>query len=237
MENKTNRRSAGTVIYLLLAALLAAVIFVTFYTISSHRSSRDPIETVGETTPETQKPQVRTPETTSGKTTPETNKPENGKTSPETDKPTSGKVHYFVAPLAGEVSKEFEIEVPVFSLTMNDYRSHTGVDIAAKLGSEVGAVSDGTVCSIKLDPMMGRTVTIDHGDNIFSTYMNLANDIPPEITVGSTVKAGQVVGVIGDTSLVEIAEEPHLHLEMKVGGKYVDPMDYLKLPPVEVVSE
>ena len=38
---------------------------------------------------------------------------------------------------------------------------------------------------------------------------------------------GQVIGYVGDSALVEIAEEPHVHLEMKINGDYVDPLDYV----------
>ena len=38
---------------------------------------------------------------------------------------------------------------------------------------------------------------------------------------------GQTIGSVGDTSLTEIAEEPHLHFEIKVDGQYADPLDYI----------
>ena len=47
------------------------------------------------------------------------------------------------------------------------------------------------------------------------------------IEVGGTVEMGQVIGYVGDSALVEIAEEPHVHLEMKINGDYVDPLDYV----------
>ena len=74
---------------------------------------------------------------------------------------------------------------------------------------------------------MGRSVTIDHGDGIYTTYQNLAEDIAEGIEVGGTVEMGQVIGYVGDSALVEIAEEPHVHLEMKINGDYVDPLDYV----------
>lgn len=71
--------------------------------------------------------------------------------------------------------------------------------------------------------MMGRSVTIDHGDGIYTTYQNLAEDIAEGIEVGGTVEMGQVIGYVGDSALVEIAEEPHVHLEMKINGDYGRP--------------
>ena len=129
-------------------------------------------------------------------------------------------------------SKDFEIDIPVYSLTMNDYRAHTGVDIAASLGSEVVAASSGVVCRVWSDPMMGQSVTIDHGDEIYTTYMNLSPEIPEGITVGAKVTMGQTIGSVGDTSLTEIAEEPHLHFEIKVDGQYADPLDYIAVSDI-----
>ena len=54
--------------------------------------------------------------------------------------------------------------------------------------------------------------------------------IPEEIdglAVGSSVSAGQVIGHVGDTALVECCDEPHLHLETTLSGVSVDPLDYV----------
>ena len=134
-------------------------------------------------------------------------------------------------PVVGTVAKNFEIDVPVYSLTMNDYRAHTGVDIAASIGDEVVSASSGTVCKIWNDPLMGRCVTIDHGDDIYTTYMNLAEESAAELEVGARLSMGQSIGAIGESAIIEIAEEPHLHLEMKVNGNYVDPLEYMGITP------
>ena len=128
-------------------------------------------------------------------------------------------------PVNGFISKAFEVDVPVWSATMCDYRAHTGADIASPVGSEVIASSSGRVCKVWNDPMMGRAVTIDHGDDIYTTYMNLGEDLL--VSVGDKVGMGQAIGAVGTSSLTEVAEEPHIHLEMKIGGKYVDPLEYM----------
>ncbi len=130
-------------------------------------------------------------------------------------------------PTDGAVQKEFSIDLPVFSLTMNDYRAHVGVDIAAPVGSAVVAMSDGKISDIYSDPMMGMTISIDHGNGLFSHYKNLANEIPEGIVKGATVKAGTVIGAVGETSLIELADADHLHFEITKNGKNVDPTEYL----------
>ena len=62
--------------------------------------------------------------------------------------------------------------------------------------------------------------------------MKLAPDSAEGKTVGAKVTMGQTIGAVGDTSLVEIAEEPHLHFEIKVDGQYADPLDYIAVSEI-----
>jgi len=75
--------------------------------------------------------------------------------------------------------------------------------------------------------MEGQCITIEHSDGLVSYYNNLSEEIPDGIAEGITVKAGQVIAAIGDTTLVELAETDHLHFELKKGNDFVDPLDYL----------
>ena len=134
----------------------------------------------------------------------------------------------YTLPVAGEVSVAFSGDVLVYSETMNDYRVHTGVDIASALGTPVKAFTDGVVAEIYEDPLMGQTVVIDHGNNTKSVYQNLSPQLPSDIKVGVLVKEGHVIGGVGETVLVECAQVPHLHFEVSVNGENVDPMSYFK---------
>lgn len=133
-----------------------------------------------------------------------------------------------VAPTAGgKLLKSHATDVLVWSPTMNDYRTHAGVDISGELGAPVFAVADGTVESVFTDPFMGVCIRIDHGDGIKSCYRNLADVIPESMVAGKTVKAGDVIGAIGETAVEEIAEDVHLHFELTQNDVYLDPADYL----------
>lgn len=252
MENKIKKRSINTVIYLLLAAMLVCIVMVSVFTVASRRNIKVPAVT--DTSADTQKDtaaQTDSPTTTDSTPVPESKKTdtsavtEQPQTKPETsqkktkDVEASAAVRYFVLPVAGTVSKSFEIDVPVYSMTMNDYRAHTGVDITAPLGCEVVSASSGTVCKIWDDPLMGKCVTVDHGDNIYTTYMNMAEELSPDIGVGVRVSMGQTIGAVGESAIIEIAEEPHLHLEMKAGGLFVDPLEYMgvSVPHTPVYQE
>ena len=132
----------------------------------------------------------------------------------------------FIAPAAGTVVKEHSLEIPVFSLTLGEWRVHTGIDVSCEEGAGVFASEAGVVSGIYSDPMLGYTVEITHKDNLKTRYSNLASDVG-ELKVGDTVARGDKIGVVGDTSLSELAEEPHLHFEVLLKDVKVNPMDYI----------
>lgn len=132
----------------------------------------------------------------------------------------------FVLPLVGSVIKEYSDDLLVYSETMNDYRVHNGIDLASVIGERVKVMTDGVVESVYDDPLMGETVVIDHGNGLKSVYQGLMPSVPDGIEAGAAVKAGDVIGGVGDTALVECAEEPHLHFEVWQDGVPVDPRTF-----------
>ncbi|MBQ8716578.1 MAG: M23 family metallopeptidase, partial [Clostridia bacterium] len=73
--------------------------------------------------------------------------------------------------------------------------------------------------------------------NAYTIYKNLSVTLPDSVKVGAAVKAGDVIGTIGESAMVEIADEPHLHLEMTVNGLQVDPTDYLDADAMATLGE
>lgn len=138
-------------------------------------------------------------------------------TPPEETKPS------FYRPVKGDIQKDYSMDKLVFSQTMNDYRVHSGVDISAEIGETVLCYADGTVESINDDYFNGTTVAVSHSGGVVSYYMNLSPELAEGISVGSTVKAGQPIGVVGESSRCESKEEPHLHFEMRVNGVLINP--------------
>ena len=131
----------------------------------------------------------------------------------------------FTWPVKGEILSGFSLEVLAYDETMGDWRTHSGLDIAASLGTEVLAVAAGTVASIEDDVLMGTTIVVDHGDGLKSVYANLA--AIPSVQVGDAVQTGAVLGAVGDTAAAEAAKAPHLHFEMIRGDEPVDPASFL----------
>lgn len=132
----------------------------------------------------------------------------------------------FISPVSGTVSKNHSLEVPVFSLTLGEWRVHTGIDIACEEGASVFASEAGVVSGIYSDPMLGYTVEITHTNDIKTRYSNLTSE-SSSLKVGDMVALGDKIGVVGDSSVSELAEEPHLHFEVLLKDVKVNPLDYI----------
>lgn len=130
-------------------------------------------------------------------------------------------------PASGYISREFSGDELLYTPTMNDFRTHGGIDIAADIGSPVCSFADGIVSDIYDDPFMGTTVVISHSGALVSSYSNLSPDLPKEISVGASVSVGQVIGGIGESAIIESADVPHLHFELYQNEECIDPEMYL----------
>ena len=113
----------------------------------------------------------------------------------------------------------------VYSSSMGYWRTHNGVDFAADAGEKVMSVAAGKVTAVQHTVLEATVITVDHGDGLFSYYKGLDADVAVE--VGQEVALGDVLGSVAANMPYERDEGAHLHLEMKLGGKYVDPLNYI----------
>lgn len=228
MNYSQKRTLIGRIVYIGLTLMAVTILSVTMYTFFG--SSREATKTP----PVTTAPQVSTPDVSrpSDVTTvpPVTVPPA---TSDNDSKPTVvppatdwTKVKVDM-PVNGVIVKKHDLVNAVYSVTMEDYRVHRGVDIECQLGDMVTSCAYGTVLTVGEDPFMGTCVSIDHGDGLISYYRNLNPTLAEGITVGTEVHAGQMIGAVGESAIIEIAEEAHLHFELELNGEPVDPMTML----------
>ena len=101
--------------------------------------------------------------------------------------------------------------------------NHKGVDFRAREGTSVKSMNRGVVRLVKDFTVYGKTVVIDHGLGAMSMYMHLSKAI---VNQGELVLAGQVIGLSGSTGY---AENPHLHLSVRIDNVSVDPIEFLRL--------
>lgn len=132
---------------------------------------------------------------------------------------------YYVWPVTGEVERPYSVTALLYDPTMQDWRTHNGIDLAAELGSAVRAAASGRVTEIRDDDRYGTAVVLTHPDGLVSIYANLAET--PTVSEGEQVSVGQIIGAVGDTALCEAGEVCHLHFAMTLDGASVDPGEYL----------
>lgn len=106
--------------------------------------------------------------------------------------------------------------------TLNQWRMHNGVDIAAKEGSDILSIADGVVVIATYSTTAGNYIVIDHGSGLQSVYMHASS---LNVNVGEVVNKGSVIAYVGSTGR---STGPHLHLGVKLDGNYVDPMSYFR---------
>jgi len=99
------------------------------------------------------------------------------------------------------------------------WRAHEGIDYAAGTGTPVRAVAEGTVVRAGWAGGYGQMVELRHPDGIVTRYGHLSR-IAAGIRAGATVSQGDVLGGVGMTGL---ATGPHLHFELRVAGRAIDP--------------
>jgi murein DD-endopeptidase MepM/ murein hydrolase activator NlpD len=102
---------------------------------------------------------------------------------------------------------------------------HTGVDLTAPYGSPVQAAAQGTVVFAGTFFGYGNMLDIRHPDGLVTRYAHLSS-FAPGLRVGACVETGCPIGAIGTSGH---AHGPHLHFEVRVDGKAVDPKPYLGL--------
>ena len=167
MNYHAKRKLIQNSMYVVLALVICSVMCLTVVAfVSAHRTKDKVDPAVPDKTP-VEDSTAQTPETSNGET-------------PETpDKPTSSEDELtYVLPADGYVLKGFSIDLPVWSLTMEDYRAHTGIDVSAACGSAVYAMTGGVITDISEHPLMGVSMTIIQDDGNTALYQNLATELP-----------------------------------------------------------
>lgn len=132
-------------------------------------------------------------------------------------------VQSFIRPHDGEEIKPYSPEVPLYCETMNDWRTHNGIDIAVKEGDEVLSVGKGTVSRVAVDSNYGYTVEVDYG-SFTARYCGMKQG--ECVSIGQSVEKGDSIGVV-EAVPCEAKSAPHFHFEIIVDGEQVDPAKVL----------
>ncbi|QXM06699.1 M23 family metallopeptidase [Crassaminicella indica] len=137
----------------------------------------------------------------------------------------SNKKVQMIEPLKGKRGMGYAANKLIYSKTLDQYTTHHGIDIIASENTPVVAALSGEVVEVTRDAQLGITIAISHGDHMITKYANLSTE--KMVKVGDWVEQGQIISGVGKTALFETLEEPHLHFEVLIDGKNVDPNTYL----------
>ena len=133
----------------------------------------------------------------------------------------------FVMPVEnGEIIKDFSNTSLKYNSTLKQWESHKAIDIKADDNSDVLAVYDGEVVSIKSTYLLGTVITIKHNDILQTVYGSLDENV--SVSVGEAVKKGQKIGKVSQSAKNESNDGSHLHFEVLENGIKVDPSKYLE---------
>lgn len=205
---KKNNEKQKRAIYSAAAIVLCAAALGSFW-LSNKNTEKVKPENMGESS------NVMTTENPPQVNVPVTNVPDE-----RTEITTESTSCYFALPSENNIIKHYSGGEMVKNATTDDWRVHTGLDIAGKVGDPVKCIFDGTVTDVRDDDLWGTTVTVDHGNGITSEYRGLGRGSTQE--VGAQIKINEKVGNLGEIP-VEKADGAHLHLEIFENGKQIDP--------------
>jgi len=107
-------------------------------------------------------------------------------------------------------------------VTQGYNENNHGLDIAGKIGDPIRVSRPGTVEKVAEDSTYGLYIIIDHGNNYGTLYAHCSKVLVPE---GKMILGGDKIAEIGTTGN---STGPHLHFEIRIGGKAVDPKDFMK---------
>jgi murein DD-endopeptidase MepM/ murein hydrolase activator NlpD len=120
-----------------------------------------------------------------------------------------------MAPVAGRITSSFGYRMhPILHFT----RFHSGIDFGVAYGSPIVAAADGQVVGAGWTGGYGRQVRIVHAGGLMTTYSHMSAMVAQP---GTAVRKGQVIGYVGSSGL---STGPHLHFEVRVGGRPVNPL-------------
>ena len=124
-----------------------------------------------------------------------------------------------IMPTAGWLTSQFSRnrKHPILHIT----RPHEGIDVVAPMGAPIVAPASGVVTKVARESGYGNVLEIDHGNGIVTRYAHCSRI---DVRQGQRVTRGQSIAAVGKTGL---STGPHLHYEIHVNGKVVDPLTYV----------
>ena len=127
------------------------------------------------------------------------------------DNVIKNQVRFFYPPLEGRISAPFDSN-----------KNHHGIDVLGIKNSAISSITSGTIISAEYNIETGNTISIQHDNNIVSTYKHNSKLLK---SVGEYVRSGEAIAIIGNTGIR--SDGYHLHFELWIDGESVNPQNYI----------
>lgn len=125
-----------------------------------------------------------------------------------------------------EVLRQYSEDMPSYSKTLDVWEIHKGLDVAAKDGAEIKSILDGTVESVYSDEKYGTSIKLSYADDLTVIYSGIKENV--SLQKGDTVKEGDCIGYVGNTTNVENEDGTHVHIEAYKNDKAINPLSLLE---------
>lgn len=142
-----------------------------------------------------------------------------------TDVSSPNVVNYRVPLENFTILKEYNETDLMFNASLNRWEAHKSIDLSANEGASVMAIADGTVTQVYSNYLEGTVVVIEHSNGIKSLYGSLQENV--NVSIGSAVQQGDIIGTVGCTAKAEHMDICHLHFELFRDGVKVNPAEYI----------
>jgi len=126
----------------------------------------------------------------------------------------------------GKINNEFGFRRNPFG--GRTYEFHAGMDIDGEKGDTVIAPGNGTIIKAGWEGGYGNLIEIDHGNGLTTRYGHLSK---VEVKIGDSVQRGQLIGLVGSTGR---STGPHLHYELRLNDKAINPRRFLPPEPIDI---
>lgn len=130
-----------------------------------------------------------------------------------------------VWPIVGDILINYSMDKTIYFPTLDQYKYHPAIVIAASQGETITAAADGRVVSVNYDPQLGNTVVMDLGNDYELTYGQLDNITVSE---GSYITTGDIIGNVASPTKYYSTEGANVYFKLTKNGEPVNPMSRLE---------
>ena len=124
------------------------------------------------------------------------------------------------------ILREYSDTMPSYSKTLDVWEVHKGLDISAKEGDEIKSILDGKVVSVYSDDRYGTSIELAYDDDLKVIYSGIQENV--SLKKGDTVKEGDCIGYVGNTTNVENEDGTHVHIEAYKKNVAINPLSLLE---------